>query len=264
MNLSGRAFNTVHSNDFHFYEEINRVIQEEPSDAFDPELLGLAHAIGIRKGHSFDPDDHTRRILSEAAAIGNATARTLSFRHEASDITADAALYADSAWFNPFLGGYRFEDGGARLMDGRTAFHYTYTGVTPAMEIARVGVGSQYGCVCLDTDGDYLDGSQTYRLHLPAGVPAKDFWSVMVYDPQTRSMLQTDQRFPGLNSTHSGIEPNSDGSYDIYFGPGAPPEAERNWIQTISGKGFMAILRIYGPLQAWFDQTWRPSEITKA
>lgn len=263
VNLSGLAFNTVHANDFHFYEEIDQVVQEEPTDAFDPELLGLAHAIGIRKGHPFDPDDRTREILTEAAAIGNATARTLSFRHRASEITADAALYPDSAWFNPFIGGYRFEDHGARLMDGRTAFHYTYTGVTPAMEIAMVGVGSQYGCVCLDAAGDYLDGSHAYQLHLPAGVPAKDFWSVMVYDPQTRSMLQTDQQFPGLNSTRSGIEPNADGSYDVYLAPEPPPGRERNWIQTIPNKGFMAILRIYGPLDAWFDQTWRPGEITK-
>ena len=263
LNLSGTAFNTIHDNDVGFFDEIDAVVQEEPSEAFDPELLGLAHAIGIRKGHPFDPDERTREILTEAAAIGNATARTLSFRHRASEITEAASLYPDSAWFTPFLGGYRFEDGGARLMDARTMFHYTYTGVTPAMEMAMVGVGSQYGCVCLDADRDYLDGGQTYRLHLPAGVPAKDFWSVMVYDAQTRSMLQTDQQFPGLNSTRSGVEPNGDGSYDIWFAPEAPTGHERNWIQTVPDKSFMAILRIYGPLEAWFDQSWRPGEIAR-
>jgi len=142
-------------------------------------------------------------------------------------------------------------------------FHYPYTAVTPAMAIKRVGIGSQYAIATLDADGDYLGGSNSYKLHLPLDVPAKDFWSVLVYDPQTRSMLQTDQQFPGLNNMKGVTLPNEDGSYDIFFGPEAPEGKEGNWIQTIPGKGFLVILRIYGPLESWFDQTWRPSEIMK-
>jgi hypothetical protein len=85
----------------------------------------------------------------------------------------------------------------------------------------------------------------------------------MVYDPQTRSMLQTDQRFPGLNSTRSRVRENADGSYDVYFSAEPQPGWDHNWIQTVPGKGFMAILRIYGPLEPWFDRTWRPGEITR-
>jgi hypothetical protein len=73
-------------------------------------------------------------------------------------------------------------------------------------------------------------------------------------------MLQTDQRFPSLNSER-GVKPNADGSYDIYFGPNAPEGKEINWIQTVPGKGWNVILRFYGPLESWFDQTWRPGEI---
>jgi len=193
--------------------------------------------------------------------VGNATARSISFHQKGNEITEKAYLYEDSAWFNPFLGSYQFEENGARVMDARTLFHYPYTGVTPAMAIEMVGVGSQYGIASLDAVGHYLDGGKTYKLHLPPDVPAKDFWSVMVYDPQTRSMLQTDQQFPGLNSTRSQVAPNPDGSHDIYFAPEPPVGQENNWIQTIPGKGFIAILRVYGPLETWFDQTWRPSEI---
>ena len=261
INFSGKAFNTIHSNDFTFYEEVNIVIQEEPAAAFSPELLGLLYAIGIRKGDAFNPDERTKATLTEAVAVGNATARSISFHQKGSEITEKAYLYEDSAWFNPFLGSYQFEENGARVMDARTLFHYPYTGVTPAMEIEMVGVGSQYGIASLDATGQYLDGGQTYKLHLPPDVPAKDFWSVMVYDPQTRSMLQTDQQFPGLNSTRSQVAPNPDGSHAIYFAPEPPVGQENNWIQTIPGKGFIAILRVYGPLETWFDKTWRPSEI---
>jgi hypothetical protein len=261
INWSGRHFNTVHSNDFHFYEEVDTVIQEEPSEAFSPELLGLLLSIGIEKGKEFDPDERRRRILTEAVAVGNATARSISFHQKGNETVEGAYIYEDSAWFNPFLGSYLFLENGARVLDARTMFHYPYTAVTPAMEIKLVGVGSQYGIATMDADGNYLDGSENYKLHLPPDVPAKEFWSVMVYDPQTRSMLQTDQQFPGLNNMKGATLPNADGSYDIYFGPEAPEGKEGNWIQTIPGKGFIAILRLYGPLESWFEQTWRPGEL---
>jgi hypothetical protein len=112
----------------------------------------------------------------------------------------------------------------------------------------------------VDSKGNPLDGSKNYKLHYPPNVPAKDFWSVVVYDNQTRSLLQTDQQYPSVVSQR-GVQANLDGSYDIYFGPKVPEGKESNWIQTIPEKGFSVILRFYGPLQAWFDQTWRPGDI---
>ena len=263
INWSGLEFNTVHANDFHFYEEVNAVIQEEPAEAFSPELMGLLLSIGIQKGQDFNPDETRRKTLSEAVAVGNATARSISFNQKDQEIVKDAYIYEDSAWFNPFLGGYQFLQSGARLLDGRTMFHFPYTAVTPAMEVKIVGVGSQYAIATLDAEGNYLDGSKNYKLHLPPNVPAKNFWSVLVYDPQTRSMLQTDQQFPGLNNMKEVVQPNEDGSYDVYFGPEAPQGREGNWIQTVPDKGWFPILRLYGPLESWFDQTWRPGEIEK-
>ena len=105
-----------------------------------------------------------------------------------------------------------------------------------------------------------MDGSKTYRVRLPANVPAKDFWSFTLYDNQTRSMLQTDQRFPGLDSNDQNLKMNRDGTYDIYFGPKPPKGYESNWIQTVPGKGWNIILRLYGPLQPYFDKTWIPGD----
>ena len=129
------------------------------------------------------------------------------------------------------------------------------------MAIKMVGVGSQYGIAAVDAKEEYLDGSNTYRLRLPANIPAKDFWSIVIYDTQTRSLLQTDQEFPSLNSERNAVVMNKDGSTDIYFGPTAPKGKENNWIQTVPGKGWFVVLRLYGPLEPWFEKTWRPGEI---
>ena len=93
---------------------------------------------------------------------------------------------------------------------------------------------------------------------LPAGIPAKDFWSLVLYDTQTRSELQTDQQFPSIGSQKAGLAMNADKSVDVYFGPTPPAGKESNWVQTLPGKGWFMILRLYGPLESWFDKTWQP------
>jgi hypothetical protein len=103
-------------------------------------------------------------------------------------------------------------------------------------------------------------GSKTYKINLPKDVPAKDFWSFTIYDNQTRGMLQTDERFPGIDNNKKSMKQNADGSYDIYFGPKAPEGQENNWIQTVPGKGWNTILRLYGPLDPWFDKVWIPGD----
>ena len=149
----------------------------------------------------------------------------------------------------------------ARLLDARTAFHYGYTVVTPSMVANAPGAGMQVGMAAVDSNGEWLDGGKLYRLQLPPNVPAKEAWSVTLYDPQTRSLLQTENLQPTLSSRTGKLKANADGSYDLWFGPKAPTLKEDNWVQTVPGKGWFAILRIYGPLKPWFDKTWRPSEI---
>lgn len=254
------AFNTVHANDFTFFQEINDVIQREPVDFLDPELRGQLASIGIQKGKAFDPDKRMQRILTDGVAIGNATARALLLRPR--DETA--FYYDDRQWFTAFLGGdyqWLIADGaGGRNLDARTAFFYGYTLNTPAMVLEMVGAGSQYAVAATDNEGNYLDGSKTYRLRIPADVPAKDFWSVVVYDPQTRSELQTGQPFPSKNNKRDQLDVASDGSVELYFGPTAPEGNDVNWVQTVPGKGWWGIFRLYGPLEPWFDKSWRPGD----
>ena len=257
VDISGAAFTMVPANDASFFDEIATVVQEEPLEAVDPETRGLLASVGIRKGTPFAPDARMQGILAEAAAVANATARAIVFRTR----DPDASFYPSSAWQTGWIGGYDFSPGGVLNLDARARTFYLGEGVTPAMGMKMVGVGSQYALAFRDATGAYLDGAKSYRLHLPAGIPAKDFWSVLVYDPQTRSMLQTDQRFPSLSSQTEGLLVNPDSSADVYFGPEPPAGKEANWIQTLPGKGWFVALRLYGPLEPWFDQSWRPGEI---
>ena len=201
-----------------------------------------------------------RGILEEAVAVGNATARSIFFKPR----DKSAYFYENSCWCTGFVGGdYQWLiDGGegGRNLDARTLFFYSATVNTPAMAAKMVGVGSQYGFCTVDREGQYLDGSKSYKLHIPANVPAKDFWSVVVYDPQTRSELQTSQPFPSKNNLKSPLVYNADGSVDLYYGPQAPAGKEQNWTQTVPGKGWFVLLRLYGPLEPWFDKTWQPGE----
>jgi hypothetical protein len=258
MVAAGEFHNTIHRMDFGFWEELNETIQAEPIDGLDVDLRGLLASIGIEKGKAFDPDERMRAILTEAAKVGSVTARALTARPR------DQRHYlypGERVWTNPFIEGrYDFVLDGARLLDSRTYMHFYATGITPAMAIKNVGKGSQYAIAYLDRDGNALDGGKAYRIHLPPNVPAKNFWSFTLYDNQTRSMLQTDQRFPGLDNNKEGLKQNPDGSYDIYFAPEPPSGWENNWIQTVPGKGWNVILRLYGPLQTFYDKSWKPGD----
>jgi hypothetical protein len=256
VDLSGVKFNTIHANDERFYEELNAVVQYEPADAFDPELVGLFASIGIKKGQPFAPDARMQKILKDAAAIGNATARSLTF----SSRNKAVYFYPDRQWFTPFSGGHDFMDNGELVLDDRIMFHYGATGITPAMATPKVGTGSAYAATSKDAKGEYLDGGKTYKVTLPAPIPVNNFWSFMVYSGQHRSMLETDQKSAGLDSNSPSIKPNKDDSYTVWFGPKAPEGHEGNWIQTIPGKSYFSILRLYGPLEPWFDKTWKPGD----
>lgn len=260
---SGKSFNTIHANDDHFYDEIKTVIDKEPIEFIDPEMRGLIATIGIQKGKPFAPDARMQKILEDGAAIGNATARALMFNPR----TENAYIWNDRNWKTAFIGNdyqWLIEEGnGGRNLDARTYFFYMATVNTPAMALKMVGKGSKYAIVDKSAQGEYFDGGKNYKLTIPANVPAKNFWSVVAYDTQTRSELQTSQPFPSKNDKRDEMIENSDGSIDLYFGPKAPKGKEANWIQTVPNKGWFTILRVYGPLEPWYDGTWKPSDITE-
>jgi len=249
----------VHANDFTFFEEIAQLVAEEPVSALDPERAGTLAAIGIAHGTPFAPDERLRGILDDAARIGAAIARAIVYKPR----DPEAYLWDGNSWKNGFVGGsYEFLRNGARNLDARTQFHYFATVITPAMAHAQVGAGSAYAYTAEDADGRTLDGSHTYSLRIPADPPAKNFWAIDIYDTQTRSLL-TSTPYPALSSLGGAVQAEDDGSHVLWFGPAAPEGRESNWIPTLPGKSWFPMLRLYGPLEPWFDKTWQLPEIVR-
>jgi hypothetical protein len=274
---SGKVMNTLPPNDWAFYEMLNEVVQYEPATSLDPELMGPIAAIGIVKGKPFKPDARMKKIMTEALALANATTRSLFMNPR----DPSWFYYPGSSWQNLlFQTGYEFEtpipeitrEGvkpypatGYRTMDARTYFFYGVTGITPAMAMRLTGIGSQYLLTMADANKQPFDGAKTYKCTLPKGIPQANFWSFTAYDNMTRSMLDTPQRFPragGQSYPSPAAEASADGSTTVYFSPTQPEGIKRgNWIQTMPGKGYFVILRLYSPLEPFFTKAWRPSEI---
>mgnify|MGYP001073465412 CR=1 FL=1 len=196
-------------------------------------------------------------MLVNCQAGNSATSRAIIFaQRDKRDF-----YFPDRQWKTSFTGGSsEFEDNGERMKDARVLFHYYATVITPAMAAPKVGTGSVYAYAGRGSEGMCFDGGKTYQITLPASIPANNFWSFMVCDNKTRWMLETDQKAAGLDSNSPDVKANEDGSCAVYFGPGAPKGREGNWVQTIPGKGWNMLLRLYGPLWPWFDKTCKPGE----
>ncbi|QRM55346.1 DUF1254 domain-containing protein [Sinorhizobium sp. BG8] len=274
---TGVPVNTVPPSDYSYYEMLNEIVQNEPATSLDPEQAGSLAAIGIVKGKPFAPDERMKKILEEAAALGNASSRSLFMAPR----DESWFYYPNSSWSNLlFQTGYQFEtpipeittsgvkpypSTGYRTLDGRTYFFYGITGITPGMAMRLPGLGSQYLLTMADSNKEFFDGGKTYKVVLPKGIPEANFWSFTLYDNQTRSMLDTPQRYPRAGSQSfpsPAAKAGADGVTTIYFGPSQPKGIARgNWIQTMPGKGYFVILRLYSPLEPFFTREWRPSEV---
>ena len=257
INASGIAGNQLAPEDGTAFDWLNEIVQYEPADIFNKEQLGRLASLGIEKGKPFNPDKRMQRIFDQGAKQGVAMARTIAYTSR----DPEAKVYPNREWETLFIGGSAaFERNGLRNIDARTLYHFTAVVITPAMAAKLPeGVGSKYLVTYRDGDGNFLEGDKTYKVHLPKNVPAKAFWSVTVYDPSTRSQLQTDQPFPSVNS-QSSPEVNGDGSVDVYFSA-KRPEGKKNWVQIDSSKGWYPMIRFYGPLKAYTDKSWVPNDV---
>jgi hypothetical protein len=255
MNGSNRDIDTLFPDNYRYFELLAMLVQEEPRAVFEPLERAQMQAIGIEKGKPFSPDEKAKALLAEAARIGGAMARANTYASP-----GVTPYYPNRHWQGiPDGMTYTFLRDGAPQIDARNNVYYMAAGNSPAMMEKNVGQGSQYLWAYRDREGSYLDGAKRYRLHIAPSIPARNFWSVVVYDSLSRSELQNGQPLPSVSS-YTNPKVNPDGSIDIFFGPNEPPE-RGNWIRTVPGRGWFPIFRFYSPTAAYFDKTWMLSDL---
>ena len=236
---------------------LHKTVDSEPVYEGYHNYYGELAALGIEKGKPFKPDARMKRILVQAAKTANAQMRVQSF----ADRRPERVVWKDRQWQWASL---RFEDGDFNATthldpDAREKWFYQAIGASPAMFRRDKKAGSLYWLGLRDKTGAYLDGGKSYKLTVPLPVPGKLFWSVTVYDMDTRSQIQTGQKKAALRSLFE-LKDASGSSAELYFGPKSTKGKEGQWIQTIPGKSWFTYFRIYGPDAPAFDGSWKPGD----
>ncbi len=257
--IDGRAF-----------DQLKQLVDSEGANLADFDSLGLLAAIGIIKGQPFNPDAHTRAILDRAAKTAYKMSRVIGFQDTVSG--RSFRVYPDRHWLNPLadatpdkpLGpfdlNWRRIAGGYVDLDSRIWYFTNYYSTSPGMVTQIPGKGAKYMVAFTDSQGKSLSPGATYRLNLPPNIPAAIFWSLTLYDAENGSGYANGRPFPSLGSRDMPVQ-NADRSTDLYLGPRSPRGEQANWLATVPGKGYFAVLRLYGPTEAAINKSWKPGDI---
>ena len=247
-------------NNLGYWKRLHETIDAEPPyEAYRMSYGDLA-ALGIEKGKPFKPDARMKKILEKAARIANAQMRVQSFADRRPDRVPWKGRQWEWATLRPENG--TFDTPAYKDLDARAKWFYQAQIESPAMFRRTAAAGSLYWLGTRDKSGAFLDGAKTYKLTVPLPVPAKLFWSVTVYDPQTRSEIKTKQKKAALRSLFE-LKGATGSNVDLYFGPKAPKGNAERWIQTLPKKGWFVYFRIYGPEAPAFDGSWKPGDFEK-
>jgi hypothetical protein len=257
VDLIDKPFSNIIPYDLSFFELLNQFVQREPWLLRDMAMIDQLKSIGIEKGKPFAPD--ARRKEAMAAAI-KVTHQYLDDKYEQ---TFSQPFYSNTRWALPAEGDVvkaimsNYEVPDIYPVDGRAvSYSMAY------FSAKKLGTGQFYLMTVRDEEGKTFDGSGSYVLHLPAGVPVKLYWSVTAYDRQTHALIP-DMPHSSRASTTPGLKKNSDGSVDVYFGAQAPKGMESNWVPTSAGHEFELLARFYGPEPAFFQKTWKMPDVKK-
>jgi hypothetical protein len=260
-NASGKRINMMYPVDQVYWTKLKDFIDYEPVAAIDPELRGVLASIGIIKGQPFAPSAKQQELLKKA--VETAPRMIMALRQLGRPDGRDR-YYTDRQYLNTWAGGTAewLQDGYLDVNQRASYFQIAYS-TAPAMVMRTLGAGSKYPFTVRDAAGEFLNGSNVYKLHLPPNPPAALFWAVTAYNITDGTMVEAPQLMPSINGFNT-VATNPDGSIDLWFGPDKPAEAPAsNWIQTVSDRNFLVALRLYGTGVEFFDQTWKPDDVVK-
>ena len=235
-----------------YWERVASFINQEPVENRDRFFVAMLKPLGIEKGKPFRPDERQKKILTEAAFVGEAMAKANDFAKR----LPDSRYRPDAQWDYVIVLDPVQDLADYSQLDERAAYFYEGIFITKAMKTKTPGVGQAYLGGYRDKDGHALDGANTYHLRVPPNPPAKQFWSITLYDVDTRALIQNKEQIADRSSRMADLVKNADGSVDLYFGPKAPKGFENNWIPTVPGRAWFCWFRLYAPLEAYFDKSW--------
>jgi hypothetical protein len=269
---SGVSVNMLPIADGTAFDRLKELVESEGSNLAESDSMGLLASLGMIKGQPFTPDARTREILDRAAKTAYKMSRVIGFEEVLNE--GSLRVYADRRWVNPLDNvtppgprnildlSWKNTAGGHLDLDARIWFFTNYYSVSPGMLSKIPGKGAAYMIAFTDGAGVPLSGGSSYSLNLPANIPAANFWSVTLYEAENASGLANGQPFPSLGSRDKPLQ-NADGSTVLYLGPKAPDGRTANWLSTVPGKGYFAILRLYGPTEAAIQRSWKPGDFEK-
>ncbi|WP_319525539.1 DUF1254 domain-containing protein [uncultured Desulfosarcina sp.] len=239
-----------------YWKLVAKMLNEEPVHERDRMVVATLKPLGMEKRKPFNPDVRQKKILEEAALVGESMARCLSYAKR----QKEAHIWPGTQWKNAVLLEANQETENYTALDERTAWFYEAVTLTAGMTSKTPGYGQAYIGVQKSKDGHWLQGENDYTLHVPASAPVKQFWAMTLYDTETRCFIDNQFEKAGLDS-RSDLIKNKDGSVDLYFGPQVPKGKEKNWIPTVPGRGWFGYFRFYAPTEAYFDRSWRLPDI---
>lgn len=267
FDASGKPHEMLPRSDASAFDQLKRLVDAEGHNLGDPDWLGMLASLGIAEGQPFSPPARTKEILANAAKTGYAMSRAIGLHAD-----AGYRVYPDRQWVNPVNNtsarwpestldlAFIKRKGGYRDLDARVWFFTDYYSISPGMVSMTPGKGAFYMIGFVDSGGEPLVGDRSYQVTLPADIPAALFWSVTLYEAENASGLANGQPFPSLGKLDHPDQ-NADGSTTLSIGPVAPKGKSRNWLATVPGRGFFAIVRLYAPTAPALDGSWKPGDI---
>ncbi|WP_448093389.1 DUF1254 domain-containing protein [Pseudomonas lini] len=258
LSPSGKVWSGTQPRDMEYWERLHQIIQKEPVNERDRFYMAMLASLGIEKDKPFKPTEAQRKALEQGAQMGELIAKANTFAKR----FPGAQFWPDRQWDMVL----NIAEPSQRVayydqLWERSAWFYEAVTNTKGMVSKTPGLGQTYLGAYTDSTGSWLDGAKSYRLHVGANPPAKQFWSMTVYDIDSRCLIDNPQRKADLSSRQD-LKKNPDGSVDLYFGPTTPKGFENNWVQTVPGKHWFSYFRLYAPTEAYFDKSWKLDDIT--
>jgi hypothetical protein len=248
----GKDWSQVQPRGMKYWESLAEMLEQEPVHERDRMITAMLAPLGLEKGRRFAPNERQTKLLTEGALVGELMSMNISYakRFENSYYRADTK-WAYVIMFDPSQEKKSYSE-----LDERADYFYEAVTSSKGMVSTTPGIGQAYLGAYKDKSDRWFDGSKTYRLTVPPNPPAKQFWSLTIYDTYDRVGIDNKTQNADLSSRDEGLRKNPDGSVDLYVGPAAPAGYEKNWLQTTPGKAWFAYFRLYGPLESYLDRSW--------